>query len=126
MAKKLKIEWTGIDGSKIKIELPNDDPDRVYYLLKNIRRMFEGDVDGYVVGKYDNGISTIQDKVEDLIRNEFGMSPFSLSDIYKAYSLKYGQNISKSTLSTYLSRFVQNGLLERVGRRGRYIYKLRT
>ncbi|HIE36680.1 TPA: hypothetical protein EYP83_00805 [Candidatus Geothermarchaeota archaeon] len=73
----------------------------------------------------DHSLTNIIERVEDLIKSEFGLAIFTLSDIYKLYKLKFGDEISKSTLSTYLNRLVEYGMLHREGRRGRYKYRMK-
>ncbi len=119
----MKIEIVKEDGTKIKIEVPSNDPELIYTYLKTLQSIpsksnfREDDLE------VDEPLKVIE-KVEDIVKNEFGSTVFTLSDIYRLYTLKYGENISKSTLSTYLNRLVEYGVLTREGRRGRYKYKL--
>lgn len=66
---------------------------------------------------------SLYDRIYELIRFEFGRASFDLNDLHRAYLLKYNDEIKKSTLATYLSRMVENGILERFGSRGRYRYR---
>lgn len=118
--RKTKIETTLEDGSKISIVIPGSDPEKIRKFLK-LLELIESD-DKYVYEKEPISPS-LYDKIYELIRNEFGRASFSFNDLYRAFFLKYNMHIKKSTLSTYLSRLVENGILERVGRRGSYRYR---
>jgi len=125
MKRKVKIEVENADGVKIKIEVPEYDPDKIYAYLRALE-MADGYKDFHEIHlSNDEGSQLVIDKVFNLIKQEFGLGLFSLNDIYKAYTIKYGEDISKSTLATYLSRFVSEGRLERIGRRGRYSYRIK-
>ncbi len=123
MKRKVKIEVEGPDGVKIKIEVPEYDPEKVYMYLKALK-MVSPEVENDASSMFSGSDESLIDRVSKLIRTEFGLSMFSLNDLYRAYQLKYGEDIPKSTLSTYLSRFVADGWLERIGRRGRYHYRI--
>jgi len=122
MPKKVKIEIENEDGAKIKIELPYNDPEKIFMYLKTLKSLD--------VNTYDNSVEKISEptkiieKVEDIVKQEFGNSFFTLSDLYAVYKLKYDEDIPKSTLSTYLNRLYENGVLIREGKRGRYKYRL--
>lgn len=125
MSEKVKIEIVKEDGTKIKIEVPSNDPELIYTYLKTLQSIPSKSIIGESTVDEKEPTKVIE-RVEDLIRNEFGLTIFTLSDIYRVYNLKYGGHIPKSTLSTYLNRLVEYGILTREGRRGRYKYKLRT
>ena len=120
MPKKIKLEVILEDGTKIKLEIPNGSKDKVESFLKLIE-LYGPDHENFS-NEFNN--DTLYFKIYNLIKNEFGLAVFSLGDLYTTYLLKYGEKIRKSTLSTYLSRLVENGMLVRYGRRGRYKFKL--
>lgn len=126
MKRKVKIEVEADDGTKIRIEVPSNDPEKIYMYLKALN-MIAGGKDLAEDGPEKDGskdTTLIVDRVREIIISEFGMSTFTLHDLYKIYEMKYGESIPKSTLSTYLSRFVNDGLIERIGRRGSYRYRV--
>ena len=51
--------------------------------------------------------------------------PFKSQDIQQKYEERYGQRISLSTASTYLSRLVDRGVLERSGGAGGWTYVMK-
>lgn len=126
MKRKVKIEVEADDGTKIRIEVPSNDPEKIYMYLKALNMITSGkDLQEDGSEKAGSREATlIVDRVREIILSEFGMSTFTLHDLYKIYEMKYGESIPKSTLSTYLSRFVDDGLIERIGRRGSYRYRV--
>ncbi len=122
MAKKVKIEFEDEDGTKIKIEIPYNDPEKIYLYLKSLQSLSSTSSHIQQLNdRYDD--KKIIEKVEELIKLEFGASYFTLSDIYALYKLKYNEEIPKSTLSTYLNRLYEYGVLDRIGKRGRYKFR---
>jgi len=120
----VKIEIVKDDGTKIRIEVPANDPELIYTYLKTLQSISSKSQPNEEFLEA-NESSKVIDRVEDLVKNEFGLTIFTLSDIYRLYKLKYNDNVSKSTLSTYLNRLVEYGVLIREGRRGRYKYRLK-
>jgi len=118
MVKKIKLEVELEDGTKVKVEVPHGSKDKIENFLR-LLDLYSSEDDEFNVFE-----DTIYQRFYNLIKKEFGFSTFSLSDLYSAYLLKYGEKIKKSTLSTYLSRLVEDGVLIRYGRRGKYKYKL--
>ncbi len=51
--------------------------------------------------------------------------PFKSQDMQQKYEERYGQRISLSTVSTYLSRLVDRGVLERSGASGGWTYAMK-
>jgi len=101
-------------------------PDKIYMYLKALNMIANSKEHEEAISERTTSRDSqlIVDRVRETILSEFGMSTFSLHELYKIYEMKYGETISKSTLSTYLSRFVEEGLIERIGRRGSYRYRV--
>ena len=72
--------------------------------------------------KYDNG-RTLRDRLETFIRYEFSDTWFSSNDLRLRYETVC-DDINLSTVSTYLSRMYNDGLLERQGNRNQRQYRL--
>ena len=68
---------------------------------------------------------TLRDKLEIFVREEFPDSWFSSNDIKDKYEIIV-DDIKLSTVSTYLSRMYQDGVLERRGNRNQRQYRLVT
>lgn len=116
---RVKLEVTLDDGSRITFIVNNSNYEKIQSFLHFLKSMDVREESG----DERIGDNTIYDRMYELIRDEFGRGMFSLDDVYKAYFLKYGEYIKKSTLSTYLTRLVNNGYLERTGSRGKYMYR---
>ncbi len=118
--RKTKIETVLSDGSKISIVINGSDFSKIKKFLAFLEMIDKEDE--YI--DIDSSSSTsLYDKIYELIKVEFGRASFDLGDVYRAYILKYNEDIKKSTLATYLSRLVEDGVLERFGSRGKYRYR---
>lgn len=118
--RKIRIETTLSDGSKVYFVVkgkPNMEQIRKFL---NMIDLFDGDLE-----QYPNSInlSSVYDKVKYLIETKFKSEAFTLSDFYKAYRQHFLEDLKKSTLATYLTRLVDEGILIREGFRGRYVYR---
>ena len=71
------------------------------------------------------GSRTLRDKLEIFVREEFPNSWFSSNDLKDQYEIIV-DDIKLSTVSTYLSRMYQDGVLERRGNRNQRQYRLVT
>ncbi len=120
--RKIKIETVLNDGSKISIIINGNDIGKAKKFL-NLLEALDMEEELVSYEKEYNEDSTLYNRIYNLIRLEFGRSSFDLNDLYKAFILKYNEDIKKSTLATYLSRLVETGILERIGRRGKYRYR---
>ncbi|MCS7136267.1 MAG: hypothetical protein RMJ14_01540 [Nitrososphaerota archaeon] len=63
-------------------------------------------------------------KVVKLIERYFPFSHFSSKEVQRLYEAEYREPISLSTVSTYLSRLANRGVLERTGGGSQVKYKL--
>jgi len=68
---------------------------------------------------------TLRDRLEVFVRDEFPNSWFSSNDLKDRYEIIV-DDIKLSTVSTYLSRMYQDGVLERRGNRNQRQYRLIT
>jgi len=64
------------------------------------------------------------DRVRDLVVHGFRENIFSSHDVRRQYQELYVEPIPLTTVATYLSRFVDRGLLHRSGSPGRWRYSL--
>ncbi len=62
-------------------------------------------------------------KLQALVNSEFAVNDFSSSDIAKAYEEKYNQPVKLSTISTYLSRLADRGVLRRQRFSNSWVYR---
>ena len=66
------------------------------------------------------------DRVQMIIEKHFPVVWFSSSDVKAVFKTELKENISLSTVSTYLSRMVARGILAKNGEGGRRHYRLAT
>ena len=88
---------------------------------------------GYTSGLNSDNISyemqskqPLQSKILYILQSNFRYGSFTAKDVKQLYQSYYGESIDIGVISTYLSRFVMRGLLqrERIGRS--WFYKLPT
>lgn len=63
-------------------------------------------------------------KVMRLIERHFPFSQFSSKDVQRIYEMEYREPIPLSTISTYLSRLADRGMLERIMKGGHVRYRI--
>ena len=66
---------------------------------------------------------SVMEKIKILIKNTMSLLWFSSRDLQELYQ-HYFSNVPLSTVSTYLARLVENGVLEKRGSRMKRKYKL--
>jgi len=66
------------------------------------------------------------ERLLDLIRERFPLTWFSSAELQIAYEEKFGEPISLSTISTYLSRYYDRGILLREGPANMFRYRLKV
>ncbi len=119
--KKIKIETILSDGSKVVVSLNSPiNKKKLENFLMLINLLDSGSAnlsEGSLVTK------SIYEKVKYLVEKYFSNKVFTLSEFMRTYSEVYGGSLKKSTLSTYLSRLVDEGILLREGFRGNYHYR---
>ena len=121
--KKVKIETILSDGSKITISLNGPlNRRKIENFLALINVL---DSEGSIADSSSAKIvsKSIYEKVRYLAENYFNDREFTLSEFMKLYFEIFGETLKKSTLSTYLMRLVDEGILLRKGVRGRYQYR---
>lgn len=68
----------------------------------------------------------IFERIQEIISSHFSDRTFVSKDIREYYGEIYGENLSLSTTSTYLSRLVDKGILVRSGSSFEWQYNIRT
>jgi len=124
--KKIRIETILSDGSKITISLNGPiDRKKLENFLMLINYIDSPNSQFSNENSQINALSTksLYDKVKYLVKNYFVNKPFTLSEFLKVFVDFYGYPIKKSTLSTYLARLINDGILLREGYRGKYVYR---
>lgn len=124
-AKKVKVETILDDGTKIMISI-NGTPSRqkMTKYLDLLELMGSGIVPNQIMDYDSKEIEnlTISEQLLRIIKSKFLGKSFNINDINREFEKEYGLSIKRSTLATYLSRMVDQNILERNGRRCSYIY----
>ena len=118
--RRIKIETVLEDGSRVSIVIHGRaDLSKIERFLAMIEAMESGTPPSPEAA----ALSSVYDRVKYLVEERFADRPFSLSDIHRAYVETFADTVKKSTLATYLTRLVDEGVLIREGYRGRYVYR---
>lgn len=106
---------------RVRLEVVGDDGDRLTVILEGrvTREKIMQLAD--LVDLYGGG-SSPQQPVENkltrlarMIEKRFPYAEFTSRDVVEAYEAEYGEKLTLSTASTYLSRLAERGFLERAG-----------
>lgn len=121
-AKRFKIEFFDGNGIKHTISLEGDvHKDKIIQVLDYVELM-----GGVHSSNVLNSNLVDSDKkfhrIRNLVISNFSGRVFKSRDVQASYSEIYGEKISLSTVSTYLSRLVDRGILSRGGSSGEWQY----
>lgn len=123
MRKKVKVEVTDEEGTKYSLALhgkiSNEKVMRMMELIELI-----GQDDHNSVRSQPNNDATTYGKILKLIQSSYPNKEFSSADIARDYEDQYAAAIPLSTVSTYLSRLVDRGLLSRQKFGNSWVYRL--
>ena len=122
--RKIKVEVTLDDGSKITLTLNSAvSKAKIQKFLDMIELMEERL--SFTENSSVNDLlekSSVMEKVTYLVYSRFIGQTFSLKDLIREFESVYGFRLKKNVASTYLSRLVDQGILNRMGSRGSYKY----
>lgn len=121
--KKIKIEFFDKDGVKHTIALEGEvSREKIAQILDYIELMGGANPGGSrpPPAPSDNKF----EKLRKLLLHHFSDKIFVSKEVQKAYEEFYGEPISLSTVSTYLSRLVDRNFLSRAGSPGEWRYAL--
>lgn len=119
-ARKVKIEFFDQVGTKHTITVDGDvTKEKVVKILDYVELM------GNVGSPGERGPGPTAEKKFERIRDiltEYQGRAFRSADIKQAYERRHGETISPSTVCTYLSRFVDKGIVLRSGSPAQWLY----
>jgi len=118
--RKIKVETILDDGSKITITI-NGSLDKEK--LNRFLELIDMAGSGFKLSPKVSNANTLFDRIRSLIEENFSERFFTLNELYSLYNEYFPDKIKKSTLSTYLSRLIEEGILLREGYRGKYRYR---
>ena len=122
-APKIKIEFSDSAGAKYSFAVEGGmSKDNMARLMEFVESMssepqHQGQED------YSN-IDTNFSRVYGLLMTKFKFGSFTSTDVLEAYQDEVGVDVSLSTISTYLSRLAERGLVTRTRNGSGWIYKL--
>ena len=112
-ARKIRVEIFDRNGDRYTITFEgNVTREKALYLLDLIELL--GGVSKIDSQTTHSALPKI-DKIYSVIERNFPIGLFSSKNIQSAYEKEFKEPISLSTVSTYLSRMVERGLLEKNG-----------
>jgi hypothetical protein len=122
--RRLRIEFYDANGLKHSLSVEGEiTRDKVLQLLDYIELMAGFTPSQAGRCKSSNLHSRIE-KLLYIISNQFRGRLFTSSQIQDAYQNTFGEPILRSTVSTYLSRLADKGVLLRSGSSGHWIYTI--
>ncbi len=134
----LKISIKKPDGTVITIDLPQEQvlSDILQVLISvlggssvNNTPLIKNDQASKILKSSDSSLVegiddlSVMEKIKILIKNTVSLLWFSSRDLQELYQHYFGK-VPLSTVSTYLARLVENGILEKRGSRMKRKYKL--
>ena len=125
---RVKIEITK-DSGKITLTLEGETMKQVGSIVQNLEEIIginSRSVSSNNVQNDEILVSDLSkiDQIRHIIHNSIRFGWFNSKDIQELYAYQIGNNISLSTVSTYLSRLVNNSVLEKRGSRSQLEYRL--
>ncbi|MEM2896542.1 MAG: hypothetical protein QW265_01615 [Candidatus Bathyarchaeia archaeon] len=125
-AKKIKIEFFDSEGAKHTLTLEGHlSREKISRILDYMELMGGTSIPN----PKENSLFDTSNKFErikTLILTQFPDKIFSSKNIREAYFNTFGEDISLSVVSTYLSRLVDKGILNRAGSSSEWKYAIRS
>lgn len=122
MRKKVKVEVTDEDGTTYSLALHGKfSQDKVMRMMELIDLFGQGDHSTSRLLHPDE--STTYGKILKLIQSSYSSKEFSSADIARDYEEMHGVPIPLSTVSTYLSRQADRGILSRQKFGNSWVYR---
>ena len=123
LRKRVKVEITDEEGTTYSLALQGKfSHDKVMRMMELIDFLGQNDHPGSHVSPPDE--STIYGRILKLIQSSYSGKDFSSADIARDYEDKHASPIPLSTVSTYLSRLADRGLLNRQKFGNSWVYRL--
>ena len=128
-APKIKIEFNDAAGAKYSFAveggLSKDNMARLMEFVQSLNSTPNNTESPMQVQQPDySNIDTNFSRVYGLLQSKFKFGSFTSSDVMDAYAEHYGVETTLSTISTYLSRLAERGLVSRTRNGSGWLYKL--
>jgi len=124
-AKKVRVEVYDESGNRYTIMLEGKVSRKNVLKILDIVELLGGIHEETSFISSEKGLTKFE-KIRSIIENNFSSSWFSAKDVQSEYENSTGEHISLSTVSTYLSRLSNQGLLVKQKISNRIRYRLIT
>jgi hypothetical protein len=108
--RRVKLEIVGDDGDKLTMVLEGRVTREKIMQLADLAELYGGGAE-----RPSPSIENKLTRLARLVERRFPYADFTSRDVVEAYQSEYGEQITLSTASTYLSRLAERGFLERAG-----------
>ena len=123
MRKRVKVEITDEDGTTYSLALQGKiSQDKVMRMMELIDLLGQNQHNTSTPAPPDE--STTYGKLLKLVQSAYSAKEFSSADIARDYEDRHGSPIPLSTVSTYLSRLADKGVLNRQKFGNSWVYRL--
>ncbi|MEM0253615.1 MAG: hypothetical protein QXR17_05695 [Candidatus Bathyarchaeia archaeon] len=130
-AKRIRIEIFDNEGNKYSISFEGRVTREKTLRILDLVELLGGlpsdlshNIDGTFNSVSESGPSSKYEKVAFIIRKYFPIAWFTSKDVQEAFENEFKEPISLSTISTYLSRMVDRGLLIKSGSSNKLKYRI--
>ena len=127
-ARKMRVELFDSEGNRYTIafegQITRDKAVRLLDLVELLGGMPGEDSSSRLSSVLVNNKVSKFEKVRSIVQKSFALIWFSSRDVQTVYETELKEPISLSTVSTYLSRMANRGLLLRVGASNNLKYKI--
>lgn len=122
---KMKIEFTDQKGAKYSFSIESPSKENVSKLLDFVESIsVKSNQETQTTSPPLPPADTNFNKVFGLVNNKFRFGSFTSADVLEAYEAHFQLRSTLSTISTYLSRLADRGVLTRSRNGAGWIYKL--
>ncbi|MEM1575523.1 MAG: hypothetical protein QXF09_00895 [Nitrososphaerota archaeon] len=109
--KKIRFELIDENGDKLTLIFEGRINREKILQLADFIELYGGNIEENILSKEENKFH----RLIKVIEKYFPFGYFSSKELYEAYLLEYHQPLPLSTISTYLSRLSNKGILQRIG-----------
>lgn len=109
--KKIRFELIDENGDKLTLIFEGRINREKILQLADFIELYGGNIEESILSKEENKFN----RLIKVIEKYFPFGYFSSKELYEAYLLEYHQPLPLSTISTYLSRLSNKGILQRIG-----------
>ena len=125
--RKLKIEIQDQEGTKYVFSVEGHlTREKVAFLLDMMEKLGVLPEEEVIVKPEPRAEMTLYEKLKLVVEQYFPGLWFTTRDVKEAYEREFGEPIKLSTVSTYLARMAERGLLVRAGSSSARRYRLRA